>query len=201
VLLPAWLPALGLVLLGYIIGATPFAYVLASRFAGVDVRRAGSGNVGAANVWRTASRKLAIFAALLDMAKGLAVVLLARGAGQSETVVTAAGVASVVGHIYPLWLRFHGGKGVATACGVFAGLAPRLVWPAAAVFLLTVWLTRYASAGSVAGMLTLMILALSSDSSPAIVLGACVTTALVIFRHRENLKRLMTGTERRLRHP
>src|SRR3954471_17383048 len=110
------------VLLGYLAGSVPFAFLLARR-AGVDVRVAGSGNVGAANVLRTAGPWRGVLVMMLDMAKGAAAVLAAHGATAGAPVVALAGAAAVVGHIYPVWLRFHGGKGVAVASGVFSILA------------------------------------------------------------------------------
>src|SRR6476659_4997331 len=111
------------VLLGYAVVSVPFKYILARR-AGVDVRVAGSGNVGAANVLRTSGTPLGITVLILDVGKGVATVLAAHAGAGSSNSVAAAGAAAVVGHIYPIWLRFHGGKGVAVAAGVFGVLAP-----------------------------------------------------------------------------
>ena len=142
------------ILLGYLAGSVPFAFLLARR-AGIDVRVAGSGNVGAANVMRTAGTGRAIAVMSLDVAKGAAAVALAQLAIGRRGVGRSTGAAAVVGHIYPVWLRFHGGKGVAVAAGVFAVLAPLATGVAAALFVLTVWLTRYISLGSVAATLAL----------------------------------------------
>src|SRR5262247_3670936 len=111
------------ILFGYAMGSVPFAFILARR-AGIDVRVAGSGNVGAANVLRTTSMPLGVIVMALDMLKGAATVLLASSLEGTPSAMAAAGAAAVVGHIYPVWLRFHGGKGVAVAAGVFAVLAP-----------------------------------------------------------------------------
>ena len=110
----------------------------------------------------------------------------------------AAGVAAIVGHIYPVWLRFRGGKGVATACGVFSLLTPMAVPPALAIFLGTVWLTKYISLGSVLASLALAPLAYATGSSSAAVAAAGAAAALIIFRHRSNVARLRAWTERRL---
>jgi len=141
------------ILIGYAVGSVPFAFLLARR-AGIDVRVAGSGNVGAANVLRTSGTHLGVTVMALDITKGLAAVLAAHAAAGSMPPAAAAGAAAIVGHIYPVWLRFHGGKGVAVAAGVFAVLAPIATVAAAAVFLCTVWATRVISLGSVAATVT-----------------------------------------------
>jgi glycerol-3-phosphate acyltransferase PlsY len=129
------------VLLGYLAGSVPFAFLLA-RGAGVDVRMAGSGNVGAANVLRTAGTGRAIAVAILDVAKGALAVALAYFSNAGTATTAATGAAAVVGHIYPVWLRFHGGKGVAVAAGVFAMLTPLATGLAFALFVVTVGATR-----------------------------------------------------------
>src|SRR6476646_2660116 len=134
------------ILFGYAVGSVPFAYLLARR-AGIDVRVAGSGNVGAANVLRTTGLPLGVTVMMLDIGKGAASVLTAYAAAGTVSAA-AAGAAAIVGHIYPVWLRFHGGKGVAVAAGVFAVLAPVATVAAAAVFLLVVWASRVISLGS-----------------------------------------------------
>jgi glycerol-3-phosphate acyltransferase PlsY len=110
----------------------------------------------------------------------------------------AAGVAAIIGHIYPVWLRFHGGKGVATACGVFWMLAPLATAVSATVFVVVVWLTRYVSLGSVVATLALPPLAWLTDKSIPVVIGAAVAAALIVQRHHANLARLQRGSERRL---
>ena len=185
------------ILLGYLTGSVPFAYLLARR-AGIDVRRAGSGNVGAANVLRTAGTGRAILVMALDVTKGVAAVVLAYAFSRSATVAAVTGAAAVVGHIYPVWLKFHGGKGVAVAAGVFSILSPVATAVAAALFLLTVWLTRYVSLGSIAASLALPPAAWLSGEPRVEVLAAAGTAALILFRHRSNLRRLLAGTERRM---
>ncbi|MGH9176603.1 MAG: glycerol-3-phosphate acyltransferase, partial [Vicinamibacterales bacterium] len=105
--------------LGYGVGSLPLGYLVASRLKGIDLRRVGSGNVGAANVYRTAGLAIATIVVLIDVAKGASSVMLASRLTGGSAGTVAAGVAAVIGHVYPAWLRFHGGKGVATACGVF----------------------------------------------------------------------------------
>lgn len=185
------------VLLGYLAGSVPFAYLLARR-AGIDVRVAGSGNVGAANVLRTTGAWRGVIVMALDVFKGAAPVLVAYLVAGGATLAALTGAAAIVGHIYPIWLRFHGGKGVAVAAGVFCVLAPVATGVAAALFLLTVWLTRYVSLGSVAATLALPPVAWFSGSPRGVVLAAVGSGALILFRHRANLRRLRSGTERKM---
>jgi glycerol-3-phosphate acyltransferase PlsY len=185
------------VLLGYLAGSVPFAYLLARR-AGIDVRVAGSGNVGAANVMRTTGTGRAIAVMSLDVAKGAAAVALAQLASGGAALVAATGAAAIVGHIYPVWLRFHGGKGVAVAAGVFAVLAPLATAFAVTLFVLTVWLTRYVSLGSIAATLALPPAAWLAGAPAAVVSAASGSAALILFRHRGNFRRLRAGTERRM---
>ena len=183
--------------IGYVLGSIPFALLL-TRSRGVDLRHVGSQNVGAANVLRTTGVPRAIVVMLLDATKGAAAVVIARLVTDSLAVVTAAGVAAIVGHIYPAWLRFRGGKGVATSAGVFGMLAPMATAIAVGVFITTIFITRFISAGSVIGALALAVATATTDAPGPVVAGAIVAALLVIHRHRENLSRLIAGTERRI---
>src|SRR3954465_8607507 len=177
------------ILFGYALGSVPFAYLLARR-AGIDVRVAGSGNVGAANVLRTSGASLGVTVMALDITKGAASVLAAYAAAGTVPTMAAAGAAAVIGHIYPVWLRFHGGKGVAVAAGVFAILAPIATIAATAVFFSTVWLTRVISLGSVAATVTLPWIAWLSGAPTSVIVAAMGIAALILFRHRANLRRI-----------
>jgi acyl phosphate:glycerol-3-phosphate acyltransferase len=188
---------LGWILFGYTLGSVPFAFLLTRR-AGIDVRVAGSGNVGAANVLRTTGPSLGVTVVALDITKGAATVWTAYAAGGTIDAMAAAGAAAIVGHIYPVWLRFHGGKGVAVAAGVFSVLAPIAAAGAAGVFLTIVGLTRLISLGSVAATVTLSSVAMASGAPPHVLGAAIGTGALILFRHRANVRRLVRGTERRL---
>lgn len=185
------------VVFGYLVGSIPFAFLL-TRGRGIDLRRVGSGNVGAANVLRTTGIWPAILAMCLDAAKGCLAVAIAQSLALGPVAPVAAGLASIVGHIYPVWLGFRGGKGVATAAGVFAVLAPAALFLAGAMFILAVCATRYISVGSLAGTITLAVASAAGDRPAPIVLGALATAVLVIHRHRGNLSRLIAGTERRV---
>ena len=186
------------IILGYLIGSVPFALLTARRWGVPDLRRVGSGNLGAANVLRTSGVTAGVLVAVLDITKGALSVMLARRLSDQAAAPAMAGVAAIVGHMYPVWLRFRGGKGVAAACGVFSALTPLAIPPAVTVFALTVWRTKYISLGSVLGLLALPpFVYLAGSPAPAIV-AALAASVLIVFSHRSNLMRLRTGSERRL---
>jgi glycerol-3-phosphate acyltransferase PlsY len=181
----------------YLIGSIPFALILARRWGAADLRRIGSGNLGAANVLRASGLTAGVLVAALDIAKGAVSVVLAQRLGGAGAGPAAAGVAAIVGHVYPVWLGFRGGKGVATACGVFTVLTPLAVPPAVAIFLASVWVTKYVSVGSVLASVVLPTAAYVTGSSGPVLGAAVAGSALIVFRHRSNLARLREGTERR----
>jgi acyl phosphate:glycerol-3-phosphate acyltransferase len=185
------------VALGYFVGSIPFAYLL-SRHQGIDLRRAGSGNVGASNVLRTTGVRAAVLAMVLDGVKGTLAVVMAQLLSVGLVPTVAAAFASVIGHVYPIWLRFRGGKGVATAAGAFAVLAPEALGIAAGVFVIAVVATRFISVGSIAGALTLVLVAATTDVPGVVAVGATASTLIIVYRHRGNLARLVAGTERRI---
>jgi glycerol-3-phosphate acyltransferase PlsY len=185
------------IVLGYLAGSVPFAFLLARR-VGVDVRVVGSGNVGAANVLRSTGAWRGVAVMALDVAKGAAAVLIAGLAPAGPSVVALTGAAAVVGHVYPVWLKFKGGKGVAVAAGVFGVLSPLATGIAMGLFLLIVWATRYVSLGSIAATLVLPPAAWLAGASQAVVISASCTGALILFRHRANVRRLFAGTERKM---
>ena len=186
------------VLVGYLLGSVPFAYLLARR-RGIDLRTAGSGNIGAANVLRTAGVTTAVVVSLLDALKGSIAVLGAQAITSGSVAPVAAGLASILGHVYPVWLRFHGGKGVATSAGVFAVLAPAALGIAGLAFVIVVVITRFVSAGSVVGALVLVVAtALMTHAPGPVVAGAVGAATIVLAKHHANLRRLAEGTERRI---
>jgi acyl phosphate:glycerol-3-phosphate acyltransferase len=185
------------VLTAYLIGSIPFALILARRW-GSDLRLVGSGNLGAANVMRASGVSAGLLVAILDMAKGAVSVWLAARVSNGADLPAAAGLAAVIGHIYPVWLRFRGGKGVATACGVFSMLTPAAVPPALAIFAVVVWITKYISLGSVLASIALPPLAYALGSPAPVVAAAAGAAAIVVFRHRSNVLRVWSGTERRI---
>ena len=187
-----------MVLLGaYLLGSIPFSYLVA-RQKGVDVRRVGSGNVGATNVMRSVSVAAGLVAFALDAAKGAVAVLLARLLEPSGPLPTLAGVLAVLGHMYPVWLRFRGGKGVATGAGAFLPLAPLATVCALAAFGLALAVTRYVSLSSIIGTTTLAVLAFFSGPPPVVSRAAAGMALLITWKHRANLQRIAHGTERRL---
>lgn len=189
---------MAIIIVAYLIGSIPFALLLSRRFGEADLRRVGSGNLGAANVMRASGVAAGLLVAALDMTKGAASVWLAARGSAGAALPAAAGLAAIIGHIYPVWLRFRGGKGVATACGVFAVLTPLALPPALAVFVAVVWMTKYISLGSVVATIALPPLAYALGSPAPSVLAAFAAAIVIVFRHRSNVWRLRTGTERRL---
>jgi glycerol-3-phosphate acyltransferase PlsY len=185
------------VVAAYLMGSIPFAQLL-SRRRGVDLRRVGSGNVGATNVLRTLGVRPAVLAMMLDAVKGTIAVLVAQRLTSGVAAPVAAGLASMIGHVYPVWLHFRGGKGVATAAGAFAVLTPVAAAVAMGVFVLTVALTRFISVGSMVAALTLAGWAIASDAPTVVGIGAAIGAGLVIVGHRANVLRLVAGTERRI---
>jgi glycerol-3-phosphate acyltransferase PlsY len=183
--------------LAYLVGSVPFAYLL-SRRRGIDLRAVGSGNVGASNVLRTSGVGTAVLAMLLDALKGVLAVVVAQRLAPGTATPMAAGLVSVLGHVYPIWLRFRGGKGVATAAGVFGVMTPGVLAIACGVFLLAVWTTRFISVGSIAAAITIAIATAVTDAPAVVSVGALMIAALIVSRHRANLRRLRTGTERRV---
>jgi glycerol-3-phosphate acyltransferase PlsY len=191
------LPAVA-ILGAYLLGSIPFSFVVARAFGVEDVRRVGSGNVGATNVLRSAGRAAGALALLLDAAKGAAATGLALWmAPEPAMVPPLAAVASVLGHMYPVWLGFRGGKGVATGLGAFAPLAPQAALAATLLFVATVVVSRYVSLGSMVGAVSLAVLSGLFGGSIPVVGVASAVAVLVIVRHRSNLRRLWEGSERR----
>ena len=196
------LVALQVVAVAYLIGSIPFSFLVARAFGVEDVRRVGSGNVGATNVLRNAGKAAGALALLLDLGKGAAATALAGRLAPGDAVLPAvAAVAAVVGHMYPVWLRFEGGKGVATGLGAFAPLAPVGALFALVAFALTAAATRYVSLGSVAGGVAMAAFAFTSRGPDPVAVAAALTAVLVVFRHRSNLRRILGGTESRVGPP
>jgi glycerol-3-phosphate acyltransferase PlsY len=180
---------------GYLLGSIPFGFIL-TRIAGLgDVRRIGSGNIGATNVLRAGSKKIAALTLMLDAAKGTAAVLL--GAVWSEYAALAAGLGAFLGHLFPVWLNFRGGKGVATYLGILLGLS----WPAAASFAVT-WLlvacvTRYSSLAALAAS-AVSVVALAVMAQWPLAALSLLLAALLFIRHAGNIRRLLRGEEARI---
>jgi glycerol-3-phosphate acyltransferase PlsY len=188
-----------LVGVAYLLGSVSFAVLLVRSATGRDIRAEGSGNAGATNVMRAHGKALGLLVAALDIAKGAAAVGLLRLATADPRYAAAAGFAAVLGHVFPIFYGFRGGKGVATAVGAFLVLAPLATLVCMAVFVAVVAATRYVSVGSMVAIVLLPPVAggLFHASAP-IVAAAAATAVLVVIKHRENLRRLAAGTESRL---
>jgi glycerol-3-phosphate acyltransferase PlsY len=182
----------------YLIGAIPVGLVVGRLFSGVDVRRRGSGNIGATNVLRTLGPAAAGLTLAGDVAKGYAAVALARGLDGAPAVAALAAVLAVVGNCWPVYLGFRGGKGVATGLGAFLALIPWAVLAAAVVWGATTGVSRYVSLGSVAACVALPVAAALLGYALTVVGAAAAAAIIIVWRHRENLRRLRAGTERRL---
>ncbi len=188
--------------LSYLLGSIPFGYLLVRVFRGEDVRSSGSGNIGATNVARR-SPALGVATLLLDAGKGCASVLLARcffGGPDQKLIMTAAAFFAVLGHLFPVWLKFRGGKGVATGFGSFALIAPKSIVCMVGIFLVAVAILRYVSLGSVVAAALFPVLAwwLHEYVEPKQLLLLTAGSVLIIWKHRHNLSRISTGTEPKL---
>jgi acyl phosphate:glycerol-3-phosphate acyltransferase len=193
-----WIP-----MAAYLLGSIPFGLLVAKVFGGGDVRKAGSGNVGATNVARVAGPLAGILTLVLDAAKGSAAVwLAAHFSGEVAGWMVLAGLAALIGHCFPVWLRFHGGKGVATAAGVFLMLSPLALLGSLLLFLIVVMFSRYVSLGSIAAAaampLLIYFLWAPRHAPPLIVtFGAFAAAMLIVYKHDTNIQRLVEGREPR----
>ena len=189
----------------YLLGSIPFGLLLARLFGGPDVRRAGSGNIGATNVSRVVGTGAGVLTLLFDAAKGaLAVCLAARFTEENAAWMMIAALAALIGHCFPIWLNFRGGKGVATAAGVFLVLCPLAMAGAVLLFLLVVAAWRYVSLGSIAAaaaMPLLIYLLWAPHQAPPLVVtfGTLLASALIVWTHRANMQRLLAGAEPRFK--
>jgi glycerol-3-phosphate acyltransferase PlsY len=183
----------------YLLGSIPFGYLLVRIFTGEDVRTSGSGNIGATNVARK-SPTLGIATLLLDAGKGLAAVLVARmlfGGPRPQLIMTVAAAFAILGHLFPVWLKFHGGKGVATSLGAFVLLTPKSILCMIVLFLIIAVAFRYVSLGSVvvAAAFPLLAWALREYADSQQLILITLVSAFVIWKHRQNIGRLTAGTE------
>ena len=191
------LTVLGL-LAAYLIGAIPIGFLVARAAAGTDLRRSGSGNIGATNVLRTLGKGPAVLTLVGDIVKGYLAVSSARAIGTEPWAAAAGAVAALVGNCWPLFLGFRGGKGVATGLGAFLALIPWAVAPAAVLWLGVTSVSRYVSLASMVGCLSLPVGAALLGYPRHSVIAASIAALIIMWRHRENIVRLAGGTERRL---
>jgi glycerol-3-phosphate acyltransferase PlsY len=207
--------------IAYLLGSIPSGYLVVRAKAGGDIRQTGSGGTGATNVSRRSGKAAGVLTLLLDALKGVAAVLIGMWVMSEPAVgankianpqasaawwVAAAALAVMIGHIFPVWLRFRGGKGVATGVGVFLVLMPAVVAIAALVFIGIVVLTRYVSLGSIVAALSIPLLALlmhmfvsPHSDFPPLMAVAVFGALLIVFAHRENIRRLVLGRESKFR--
>ncbi len=204
------MPPVLIILFAYLIGSVPFGYLIVKLRGEGDVRRIGSGGTGATNVTRRAGKAAGVLTLALDALKGMLAVVVARWLLTPDFGVNwwvaAAALAAVTGHVFPIWLRFRGGKGVATGLGVFIYLAPLAVLCIVPVFVAVVWATRYVSLGSIMAAAVLPVCVWffggggdSSMTSQPLLVVAIIVAALIIFMHRANISRLVHGTESKLK--
>ena len=189
-------------IVAYLIGSIPFGYLIVRTNEGSDIRQTGSGGTGATNVSRRAGKAAGVLTLLPDASKGAAAVLIAQNLSGGDWVKAAAAIAVIVGHIFPVWLGFHGGKGVATGVGVFLVLAPVALLCAGVIFVSIVFFTRYVSLGSImaAALIPLLVWLQNVFVEPVADLRPLLTAAvvgalLIIVAHRGNIERLARGTE------
>lgn len=196
---------IGLVLAAYLLGSVPFAFLVVKSQSGVDIRSVGSGNVGATNVLRTAGTAAAAAVLALDVGKGAAAVAVGRVLDAPPAVLGACALAAVLGHVFPVFLGFRGGKGVATAAGAIGAMSPAPMLAAVVVFGVTVAWKRYVSLGSMLAVASFPLFAYLfgkfgwMDPMPSVLLvGSTVAAGLILMRHTENVRRLAEGREHRL---
>ena len=198
----------------YLLGSIPFGYLLVRIFRGEDIRQTGSGNIGATNVARSGAKGLGIATLVLDALKGALAVWLATLIAESKynlcgdfiqhpcapalRLMAVAALCAVLGHVFPVWLRFKGGKGVATALGVFCVLFPKAILVALAIFIVVVAVTRYVSLGSILGAIAFPVAAYFIQNADwlSLVLASGVSL-IIILKHHQNIRRLLSGTENR----
>lgn len=185
------------ILLSYLIGAVPFGLFFGKLFSGIDVRTVGSGNIGATNVLRAVGKKAAILTLLTDAMKGLVPVLIAKSLFQDDAITVLSGAAAILGHTFPVYLKFKGGKGVATSYGVVLAVAPWIGFICLLIWGLVAYIWRYSSLSALVAFicyLGLTFLATSPISKPYGLLSLFIF-GMIYSRHRENIKRLLSGTE------
>lgn len=191
------------IIVSYLLGSIPVGYLIVNAKTGGDIRKTGSGGTGATNVSRRAGKGAGILTLVFDALKGSAAVIIAtlmqRDTNHALWWIGIAGIVAILGHIFPVWLGFRGGKGVATGVGVFVVLTPVAVLLSGVLFLTVVVFTRYVSLGSMIGALSVPALAWFLNYGTPLVFTTLFGAALIVFAHRQNIQRLLTGTENKFR--
>jgi len=186
---------LALIILAYLLGSLSFGLLIARVYSGSDLRHSGSGNIGATNVARTLGKTAGILTLLGDGAKGLVAVLLAQAWGQTSVLPAVVACVAVLGHMFPIYHGFRGGKGVATALGVLLPTLPGPLLGGLLVWLIVVAIWRYVSVGSILAALVVPLLAALWSYERSLVLAAVLIALLVLYKHQENVHRLLQGNE------
>ncbi len=184
-----------IIIISYLIGSIPTAYLVGRIFGKVDIRTVGSGNVGASNVFRVVGKIAGISVLIIDILKGFLPVLIVHCQGFDTLTEIVAGLGAISGHVWTVFLKFKGGKGVATGLGVFLGLAPLPVLIILALFIIVVAISKYISLGSLIGAVLLPLLLFLFATERAIIIFGTVVSLLIIIKHIPNIKRLMIGQE------
>ncbi|MBZ5551293.1 MAG: glycerol-3-phosphate 1-O-acyltransferase PlsY [Acidobacteriia bacterium] len=183
----------------YLLGSIPFGYLIVKLKSGRDVREVGSRSIGATNVMRAAGRAGGILTFLLDVGKGFVAVLIAQKLSpENHWMIAAAAMSAILGHVFPLFLKFRGGKGVATGVGVFLAIFPQAVAAVLIIFVLIVWLSRYISLGSIVATSAFPVFAYFMGQGalpPPILIATALGALLIVAKHHENIRRLLRGTE------
>jgi len=191
------------IIVSYLLGSIPVGYLIVNAKTGGDIRKTGSGGTGATNVSRRAGKGAGILTLVFDALKGSAAVIIAtimlRDTNDALWWIGIAGIVAILGHIFPVWLGFRGGKGVATGVGVFLVLTPVAVLLSGLLFLIVVVFTRYVSLGSMIGALSVPALAWLLNYGTPLVFTTLFGAALIIYAHRQNIQRLLAGTENKFR--
>ncbi|MDD3534824.1 MAG: glycerol-3-phosphate 1-O-acyltransferase PlsY [Candidatus Cloacimonetes bacterium] len=191
-------------LIAYLLGSIPIGWILARLFFRTDIRAGGSGNIGATNALRQFGTLVGVLVLLLDMGKGIVAVLLAKGVyPELPALVVLCGLIAILGHIFPVWLKFKGGKGVATAAGVVLALLPWGLLLALGVFILVVAASRYVSLGSILAALSLLIYEIIKEwraelPNIALLCFTILVVGMIIYKHKENISRLRNGRENKI---
>lgn len=185
------------IIISYLLGSIPFAYIMTRLLKGIDIREVGSGNVGSTNALRTAGKTVAVTALTGDLLKGFVAVWLGMHYG-GDGLAAGCALAVVAGHCWPVFLSFKGGKGIATTAGVLLYLMPKMFIILVLIFILIVILSRYVSLGSITVAVLFPLLTFIFNDSASISIMSFILMLMVVYRHRKNIKHLLDGTERKI---
>ncbi|MFA6076222.1 MAG: glycerol-3-phosphate 1-O-acyltransferase PlsY [Negativicutes bacterium] len=188
-----------IIAIGYLLGSIPFGLIVGKKFYGIDLREHGSNNTGATNAFRVLGPKAALLVGVPDMLKGLLAVYFAQLFSANPLIMVVAGIAAICGHNWSMWMKFKGGRGVATSVGVLLMLAPKVVGVVLIVFIILVGLTRYVSLGSITGGVLVPFLMWYFNYPLEIKIFGIVVAIFIVLRHRANIKRLLSGTENKVK--